>query len=58
MPLIKMPLRRIAYMKHNLNDDTRHMMKCVEPTVEEKAGWFLIALLVALVVLLGYFLFS
>lgn len=45
-------------MKKNLNDDTRRMLKCEEPQVEKKAGWVFIALLLALILLLGYFLFT
>jgi hypothetical protein len=45
-------------MKQNLNDDTRRMNKCEETPVEKKAGWSLILFLTALVLLLGYFLFS
>ena len=45
-------------MKRNLNDDTRRMNKCEEVPVEKKAGWFLILFLTALILVLGYFLFS
>lgn len=45
-------------MKRNLNDDTRQMRKCEETPVEKKAGWSLILFLMALVLVLGYFLFS
>ena len=45
-------------MKQNLNDDTRQIRKLEETPVERKAGWFLILFLIALVLLLGYFLFS
>ncbi len=45
-------------MKQTRNDDTRRMNKCEETPVEKKAGWSLILFLTALVLLLGYFLFS
>lgn len=45
-------------MKKNLNDETRRMMKYEEPLVEKKQGWVLTAALLALVLMLGYYLFT
>jgi len=45
-------------MKRNLNDDTRRMNKSEETQVEKKAGWVFIAALLALILLLGYYLFT
>lgn len=45
-------------MKRNLNDDTRQIKKCEEMPVEKKAGGFLIFILAASILLLGYLLFN
>lgn len=44
-------------MKKNLNDDTRYVKKWEEPAVEKNNGWFPIILLIALILLLAYFIF-
>jgi hypothetical protein len=54
----KLPLQRIGDMKRNLNDDTRRIKKCEEPEIEKKTGWVFIAALLALVLLLAYYLFT
>jgi hypothetical protein len=51
-------LQRIDDMKRNLNDDTRRIRRCEEPEIEKRAGWTFIAAVVALVLLLTYYLLT
>ncbi len=44
-------------MKKNLNDDTRYVKKWEETKAEKNWGWMPVLLLVALILLLAYFIF-